>query len=302
MKYETTIVTCLYNCSPYSRIGGRGYSWEYYLAPFSNLLFLNSNIVVYTDTVTKGQVEEFFELNSFTDYKIIVHDLNTYKYSDNIYTLKEALGIIDSNGFVEGEAPFRNDRNHHICLSKTEFLVRTIIEDFFESQYFYWVDGGLFHHGLIPESLGGMERRTIPDVSRLWPQNENSVCNPVFFPKLFKKTSKDLILLGLDDWCRRPSELTNFFEKEKVSHIIGGMFGGKKKAVLDFCKKVEITVDCLFEKNVLSLEEEILSGVFVDSFFDQGYLSFTHWGHDKPDEPNYLHVPPGSNSFYKLFL
>lgn len=302
MHHSTTIVTCLYNCSPYSRIGGRGYGWQHYLAPFSNLLFLDSNIVVFTDEVIKEQVEEFFNLNSFTNYKIIVYDLNSYKHSDNIFRLKETLGVIDSNGLIEGVPYIRNDRNHHICLSKTQFLDRTIKEGLFDTGYYYWVDGGLFHHGLIPYSLGGMELLTKPDATRSWPQNKNSVSNPDFFPKLLKKTSKDLTFLGLDGWYHRPAELTNFFDKEKVTHIVGGLFGGRKKTVVDFCEKVNKVVDCLFDKDVLSLEEEVLSGVFVDNFFDQGYLPFDYWSHDKPDEPNYLGAPPGSNSFYKLFL
>lgn len=303
MHHSTTIVTCLYDCSPFSRIGGRGYSWEYYLAPFSNLLLLNSNIVVFTDTVIKEQVEEFFNLNNFTDYIVIVHDLNSYRHSDSIYKLKESLGIIDSTGVVDKIHPnLRNSRNHHICLSKTEFLLRSIKEQFFNTEYFYWVDGGLFHDALIPQSLGGMELCTIPDRSRMWPQNKSSVSSPALFNKLLEKTSKDLTLLGLDDLYVRPFELKDFFENEKITHIIGGLFGGRKETVVDFCEKVNKVIDCLFDKNILSLEEEVLSGVFADSFFEEGYLPFRYWGHDRPDEPSYLEVPLNSDSFYKLFL
>jgi hypothetical protein len=302
MTKNTTIVTCLYNCSPYSRIGGRGYSWDHYLAPFTNLLFLNSNIVVFTEKHTGEQLQEYFKIHDFTNYKIIIHDLNTYRHSNSIYNLKEKQGIIDKKGLIEGVPYIRNDRNHHICLSKTQFLDRTIKEGLFDTEYFYWVDGGLFHHGLIPYSLGGMELHTKPDETRLWPQNKSSISNPDFFPKLLKKTSKDLTFLGLDGWYHRPAELTNFFDKEKVTHIVGGLFGGRKKTVVEFCEKVNKVVDCLFDEDVLSLEEEVLSGVFVDNFSDQGYLPFNYWSHDEPDEPNHLGAPPGSDSFYKLFL
>lgn len=303
MSSHTTIVTCLYNCSPYSRIGGRGYSWKYYLAPFTNLLSLDSNIVVFTDKVIKEQLEEFFNLNSFTNYKIIIHDLNSYKHSDSIYKLKESLGIIDSEGVVDRMYPnLRNSRNHHICLSKTEFLLRSIKEQFFNTEYFYWIDGGLFHDALIPQSLGGMELFTKPDRSRMWPENKSSVSSPTFFSNLVKKTSKDLTLLGIDNLYVRPFELKDFFEKEKITHIVGGLFGGRRKTVVGFCEKINKVIDCLFDKNILSLEEEVLSGVFADSFFEQSYLPFRCWGHDRPDEPSYLGVPPGSDSFYKLFL
>lgn len=283
-------------------MGGRGYGWYHYLAPFTNLLSLNSNIVVFTEENIGDLVHEYFHAQDFTDYKIVIHDLNTYRHSDNIYKLKEELGFIDEKGLIEGTPKAPRNRNHHICLSKTVFLAWSIKERLFETDDYYWVDGGLFHHGLVPYSLGGMEYMTVPEKNRMWPENENSISNPSFFEKLSKRTPKNLTFLGCDTLSNRSPAHVQFFNKKKITHIIGGLFGGKKNAVLEFCEKVETSVDCLFNNKVLSLEEEIYSGVFADSFSDQGYLSFTHWGHDKPDEPNYLHVPPGSDSFYKLFL
>jgi len=269
---------------------------------FTNLLKLDTNIVVYTDESFEKQVRELFEEYSFTNYRIEIHDLLTYRYSDSIFRIKEEKGIIDENGLVEGLEYIRNDRNHHICLSKVEFLQKSISSKFFDSKYFYWIDGGLFHHGLIPFSMGGMEMLIFPDEKRMWPENKLAISNPTFFTKLRNKTEKDLTFLGLEGWYSRPQYLTEFFSNFKKAHIVGGLFGGEVDALLEFCKQFELKVDCLFANNVLSLEEDILSGVLFDHFTEQNYLPFKYWSHDKPEEPNYLGAPPGSDSFYKLFL
>lgn len=303
-KYNsnTNIVTCLYNFSPYSRIGGRGYGWEHYLAPFYNLTLLDANIILYTDEVLAKKAENFFESIKFKNYKIIVYDITEYRHSDLIFKIKEKEGTIDKKGLVEGLPYIRNDRNHHICLSKIVLILDSLKENYFNSETTFWIDGGLFHHGLIPESLGGMERLTVPDMKRLWPQNKNSVCNPTFFTKLIKKAEKDLVLLGIENYYGRPEHFNKVFKEKKIAHIVGGLFGGKNQTLKYFCEEFEKAVDCLFDNNILSLEEEVLSGVFADRFSDQGYLAFTHWSHDRPEEPNYLEAPPGSDSFYKLFL
>ena len=115
---DVTIVTCIYRYSSYSRMGGRDYGWEHYLAPFCNLLQLNANIVLFTDETIGRKAEEFFELNEYRDYKILIYDLDSFKYSNIIYNLKEQEGIIDKNGLAFRIDPVVNDRNHHICLSK----------------------------------------------------------------------------------------------------------------------------------------------------------------------------------------
>jgi len=297
-----TIVTCIYNSSPGSRMGGRGYGFYHYLAPFTNLLNIGANIHVFTDPVIGEQLGNFFEEHNFEDYKIDIYDLNQYRHSDKIYRIKEELGIINNLGLADEVQYFRNDRNHHICLSKVDFLLKSIDTSNFNTKYTFWVDGGLFDHGLIPETLGGMERLRPPDEQRLWPNNTYAISNPDFFPKLINKTSHGLVLLGLANYHSRPLALNKFFKSDKVAHIVGGLFGGENSLLESFCKEFQGTVDCLFEDNLLYLEEEILSGVFADKFLDQGFLPFTHWSHDRPEEPNWLEAPPGSDSFYKLFL
>jgi hypothetical protein len=298
-----TLVTAIYNHSPHSRIGGRGYSWKDYVAPFENLIHLGCNIVVYTQDSLLPVIQEYFSKKDFSNYKVVPYNLDNYKHSDSIYELKELSNIIDKNGLAEDRSIVDNDRNYHLCLSKTYFLSEAIKNNYFETENYYWIDGGLFHHGLFPESLGGVERRTVPNPNNYWPQNQQSLCNPSFFEKLNNKVKDKLLFIGIDSYYSRHLTLieSNLASPDKVTHVVGGIFGGDKSKVLELCDKFNDKISKIISAKILTLEEEVLSIIYEESFQDQGYIKFTHWGHDKPNERNYLGVKPGSNSFYKIF-
>ena len=76
MSTNNTLVTAIYYHTPTSRIGGRGYTWAHYAAPFENLLNLDANIVVYTHDPIENSIKEFFDSKNFTNYKLINYDLN----------------------------------------------------------------------------------------------------------------------------------------------------------------------------------------------------------------------------------
>ena len=166
---KNTIVTAIYFSSPMSRMGGRAYTFEHYVAPFRNFLNLDCNIVVYSHLSEMGKIEEFFKKYNFNNYKLVEFDLENYKNSDKIYEIKEKQGLINENGLISDVLLMSNDRNHHLCLLKPYFLKHTIESNFFESENYYWVDAGLFHHGISPETYGGIERLTRVNEKNYWP-------------------------------------------------------------------------------------------------------------------------------------
>jgi len=299
---KNTIVTAIYLSSPYSRMGGRGYSFEFYEAPFRNLLNLGCNIVVYTDETEHDKIKDFFDRYEFTDYKLIKYDLNNFILSDKIYELKVNDNIIDENGLISGLSYFSNDRNHHLCLQKPYFLQHTINNNIFESENYYWVDAGLFHHGLFPETYGGIEKFTRVNDKNYWPQLNDSVCNPTLFETLETKNSTGLIFMGIDNYYGASSWFNKYTNEFKLTHIIGGLFGGNKDLVLDLCSDFNSIINQILNDNHLTLEEEVLSLLFSRSYHYYDYLSFSTWYHDIPTDPNYFGMDSTAKSFYKLFL
>ena len=299
---KDTIVTAIYFSSPYSRIGGRGYSFEFYEAPFRNLLNLGCNIVVYTDETEHDKIKDFFEKYNFTDYKLIKYDLNNFIASDKIYEFKVRDNIIDENGLISGSSYSSNDRNHHLCLQKPYFLQHTININIFESECYYWVDAGLFHHGLFPETYGGIEKFTKVNEKNYWPQLNESICNPTLFKRLENKNSTNLIFMGIDNYYGSSSWFSNYSEQFKHTHIIGGLFGGNKNFVLDLCTDFNNLIGNILNDGYLTLEEEVLSILFSTKYHQYNYLSFKTWYHDIPTDPNYFGLDSTAESFYKIFL
>jgi hypothetical protein len=162
--------------------------------------------------------------------------------------------------------------------------------------YYYWIDAGLSHTGLIPEKyLSG------PGYRRYF---ESSLFNNKFLENLINKTNDKFLIISKEN-SRNFWENTvdrQFYKKYDNSvHIIGGLFGGKKE-VLDtittqFINNLKSVIE--FQKK-LFLEEHFLSLIYQNNKDIFTTLDFDVWWH----EDNYKESPPGfftkNKSFYKI--
>lgn len=294
-----TLVTAIYYSSPYTRMGGRGYTFEFYEAPFKNILNLGCNIVIYSHNSEKGKIINFMDKYQFSEYVIIDYDLDNFLYSDKIYELKENEELIDKYGLKNNKDYIANDRNHHLCLSKLNFLNMSIDNNYFNSKKYFWIDAGLFHHGIFPETFGGIEKYTKVNEINYFPEKLHSVCNPNLIDVLLKKNKAEYILMGLEGY---PASLWWFdvCDKPKKEHIIGGLFGGNIEFINSITTKFNTLMYNILYNNKLTLEEEIFS--IINSNEQYNYLSFNTWYHDVPVDPNYFGIDTSAKSFYKLFL
>lgn len=299
---KNTIVTAIYYSSPMSRMGGRAYTFEHYVAPFRNFLNLDCNIVVYSHESEIEKIDNFFKHYNFENYKILNFDLNNYKNSDKIYKLKEKEGLINEFGLMSDKMLMANDRNHHLCLLKPFFLKDAIENNFFESENYYWVDAGLFHHGIFPETHGGIERLTKVNEKNYWPNLKENICNPEMFNRLESKNNSGFIFMGIDQYYGPTHWFNLYTESNKITHIIGGLFGGKKEIVLELAKDFEEMSDKIIQDGILTLEEEVLSILFTEKYKKYNYIGFNNWYHDVPTVPNYFGVSSNAKSFYKIFI
>lgn len=263
---KDTVVTAIYHYSYQSRMGGRNYTFEYYENPFRNILSLNVNLIVFSHINEIDKIKNFFERNNFSDYKIIEYDLENYIFSDKIYDIKEKKLIIDKNGLMPGNSYIMNDRNHHLCLSKIDFLNMAILGNYYVSDNYYWVDAGLFHNGLIPSSFGGMERYLKPDELNFWPNNKNNLCKPTLINNL-KKDNK-LLFIGLTNAYLIPSWWNEVTRTNKQIHIVGGIFGGDKDEILKIHSKFKILTEEVLKLNQLTLEEDILTIIVLENNYN----------------------------------
>lgn len=297
---KDTLVTAVYHSSFESRMGGRNCTFEYYENPFRNLLNLDKNIIVFSHQNEIDKIRNFFDRNNFSNYKIMDYDLNNYILSDKIYQLKEEQQIIDKNGLKQGSPSYLNHRNTHLCLMKINFLNMAISGNYFDSENYYWVDAGLFHNGIIPNSFGGMEKFLTPVESTFWPSNQNNICKPGLIEKLkIKNNNANLLFVGIEH-IFRPTWWFKITQTNKKIHIIGGIFGGNRDAITNLHKKFNSIVEKIFELNELTLEEDILSIIVLENEYD--YIKFSSWYHDIVTDSCYYGISTDTNSFYKIFL
>ena len=113
-----------------------------------------------------------------------------------------------------------------MCLSKPFFLKNAIESNFFDSENYYWIDAGLFHHGIFPETHGGIEKFTRVNNKNYWPVLEKSVCNPTMIERLESKNKSGYIFIGQDGYSVPTPWYHNFCDINKMTHIVGGLFGG----------------------------------------------------------------------------
>ena len=302
---DITIVTAIYHYSYYSRMGGRNYSFEFYENPFRNLLSLGANIVVFSHQSEIPKVADFFARSKFHNFRIIDYDLEHYRLSNEIYALKEKMGIINESGLVDGVAIFANDRNTHLCLSKIDFLEMAIRADYFNSERFFWIDAGLFHNGIIPHSIGGMERFLKPDESLFWPNNANNICRP----SLLRNFDGELNFCTLVNsfstpnwWNKITFNDSGYCDSPKTRHVIGGIFGGTKSSVIKLCKIFNDTATRVIESGELTLEEDVLSIIVAKntSIDVVKERRFETWYHDVRSDSCYTDTG-GLKGFYKVF-
>lgn len=297
---KDTIITACYHYSYDSRMGGRNYTFEFYENPFRNLLSLGMNIVVFSNGTEIEKIKSFFQRNNFENYKVIDYDLNNYRYSNLIYTIKENKQIIDSNGLIPGISFTKNDRNIHLCLSKIDFLKMAIQNEYFMSDRYYWIDAGLFHNGLFPMSFGGCERYLKPKEENFWPENKKNLCDPGLIERVNEKNNnEDLLFIGMTSFSS-PGWWDLVSAKNKKAHIVGGIFGGSKNKIIELHHKFESKIEQILTNGHLTLEEDVLSTIVAENNYN--FLTFDTWFHDVASDPCYYGNPGKNKSFYKIFM
>lgn len=305
---DLAFVTALYYHSPLSRIGGRGWGMEHWAAPARNLLSLDIPLIVYTHEHERVKLESFFQRFGYTKYKIIVEDLEDFYRSDQIFELKESNGIINSAELANTEFYNENNRNHHLCLQKINWLQKHASEGTFNASKYCWIDFGLFHHGLFPDSLGGAEKLQPIRDEDFWPMNQISMFQPKLARGIIDSIDPGKFLCihhGNEPVNTKLLKMMDVEERDNKGYIIGGLFGGDKNIISFMHEKFNQLVDRAFENQMLVLEEPFLS-VLYSTYHDMcKSFKFENWYHDCPGGDGVdrccYGVDSSVYSFYKIF-
>jgi hypothetical protein len=294
-----TLVSAIYGHGPQTIIGGRGRSIEFYTSTLRNIANLELPLVLFTSPDQTDKTEDILRPYFKNNLKIISRDIEDFKYFDRfIKWKKEKVNLTQ----------IVNDRNETLCYSKIFWLREIAESNFFSTEKFAWIDSGLFHHGIFPEAVGGVELLTNPPADIYYPISKNNIFTPNFGRKLTNRVQRDKMFFistimqgdtsALIEFIRdhyNPSH--QYFNK----HLVGGFFGSSKDTICKFADLFDDFLCKILDDEIYVYEEPVFSTIYnvYPELFD--LESFYTWYFFSPGERTSMLAEDG-DSFYKVFL
>ena len=279
-------ITCIYGDLYGTELGGRPSRFGHYLNSLLSLLKMtDADFVCYTSSREIERLKNFFYVDnniSEDKLKFELSNLRATRYED---LLQKYKNYDDAK---------KSDRCFEIQYQKFSWWWN---EDK-TYDYYYWIDAGLSHSGLIPNKY-----LTIKSGPRTF--YESSMFNNEFLKNLISFSDDKFFLIGKDNdrnfWSQTvdPKWYTDY---DRRIHIIGGLFGGKKELWDTLVPMFENYADRIIEEDKRPFPEELFMTLmyhnhpeyFVRKHFD------TWWCRDNAprETPDSYFVE--NKSFYKI--
>lgn len=280
VKFITAIYSDLYG----TEFGGRQSRKDHYRFSLLSLLKMtDADFLCYTSEREIKNLENFFyNQNGISKEKLRfnVFDLSKIEISTTINEVKNFNQIRKS------------DRCYEIQYSKFFWFKNEDVT----YDYYYWIDAGLSHTGLIPDKyLSGQGYRRY---------FECSLFNNKFLKNLINKTNHKFLILSKENsrnFWENTVDRQFYNQYDNSVHIIGGLFGGKRE-VFELVSNlfIDYLLSVIKTQKKLFLEEHILSLMYQNHKELFNTLNFDVWWH----EDNYKDSPPEfftiNKSFYKI--
>lgn len=277
-KNKTLFVTCFYNNLNNTQLGGRVGRVHHYIHSLKTLLNLGSDFVIYTSPEDKEYLESQIDFTRYSsNVRVIIYDL--FSHPNHDYFQEKLNGT-------------KSDRCYEIMHNKTSWIKNHLSEDY---EFYYWIDCGLSHGGLFPSRY-----RT---GNSFYDFFSCSLFNPTMVENLNKVEDKITILYGDQDKHlleRRANH--NFYhniDSIENCHIVGGMFGGSKNKVSEFCGLSEQVLNEMISYGALDMEEALYTIIYQRNKDMFNKLQFTTWHHEESDMAQYNYE--NEIYFYRIF-
>lgn len=287
-KPSVKFITCIYSDLYGSELGGRPHRLNHYRWSLLSLLKMSdADFVCYTSDREYDELVNFFHKeNDIPENRLEIktYNLNKTPYVELLSQYK------DINKIKSGDR----------CLEIQYMKMKWFLSENGEYDYYYWVDAGLSHCGLIPNkylTLNGPHNRGY---------YESPLFNNVFLKNLIKYSEDKFVIIGKENdrnyWSGTVNPI-HFNEFNRTIHIIGGLFGGKKELWGDLVDKFN---DYLFtvtkSDNKCYHEEDILTLMYRNHEKSFKMLYFETWWHEdeKMSGVNMVEHTKENKSFYKI--
>jgi hypothetical protein len=282
-------ITSIYSNLSGTELGGRPSRRDHYRWGLLSLLKMtNSDFVCYTSEEEFEDLYDFFHVQNMvsTDkLKLVKYDLSNHYFLDLFKKYKDYEGAK------------RGDR----CIEIQYMKFIWFLSEDMSYDYYFWVDAGLSHCGLIPNKYltpGGPHNRGY---------YESSLFNNTFLENLIKNTEDKFTVIGKENdrhYWSGTVDPKHFFNYNRSYHIIGGLFGGKKElwnTIVELFKKYVYKVT--EEDGRLYHEEDIMTVIFRNYEDMFKMYDFDIWWHENERIPGIQDMSEyvkTRKSFYKI--
>jgi hypothetical protein len=287
-NYKVKFITSIYSNLYGTELGGRPNRHGHYRWSLLSLLKMNeADFICYTSEEELSSLEQFFynENNISRDkLQLSVFNLNNNEFSEIIGQYKDVEGIK------------RGDR----CIEIQYMKFIWFLSEDMSYDYYFWVDAGLSHCGLIPNKY------LIPGGPHNQGYYESSLFNNKFLKNLIINTENKFTLIGKENernfWSGTVNPI-HFINYDRSIHIIGGVFGGKKELwepIIDLFKNYVYKVSEHDKR--LYHEEDIMTLMFrnhPELFYNYYFETWWHENERIAGTDMSEHVK-NNKSFYKI--
>ena len=282
VKFITSIYSDLYGTEFGGRIGRNGH---YRYSLLSLLKMSDADFLCYTSDREIESLKQFFyvEHNVSPDkLKFQIFDIANTKFKDLI------------NQYKNVEETKKSDRCIEVQYSKFHWWWN---EDK-SYDYYYWIDAGLSHCGLIPNKYLSGEH----------PQQkfyESSLFSNSFLHNLIEDTNNKFFIIGKENDRNYWSGTVDrrwYKEYDRSIHVIGGLFGGHRDKWDEVVTLFEhYTETIISEDKGLPHEENIMSLMWVNhpELFERKHFDIW-WCRDNAPQGVTEELFQQNKSFYKI--
>ena len=229
------------------------HKYKEYLEWTNNLLKINASMVFFIDKsminiIRKMRPKEYE--NKTIWIPIQIKDFYTFKHFNKDFIETHKIDI---------EKRIHNVPLYLIWAEKCKFLEKAVINNYFNSKCFYWIDAGYFR-----------DSRKIKKYLNNWPSTKNCFKDPRVIFNVLRNISKSEI-----------EGLTNFNksihkEFQKKINVGGNMFGGQAEYIKTFSNLYYNTIKLFIKKKIFIGKDQNLFALIVFLHPETFKLVYSH--------------------------
>lgn len=282
VKFITSIYSDLYG----TEFGGRINRGSHYRFSLLSLLKMtDADFLCYTSDRELESLIKFF----YEDYQISPEKLKFQVFDISQTKFKDLI-----NQHKNVEETKKSDRCIEVQYSKFHWWWN---EDK-SYEYYYWIDAGLSHCGLIP-------LKYLTDEGLIRRYYESSLFNNEFLKNVVEETNDKFLIIGKENdrnfWSGTVDRKW-YTEYERDLHIIGGLFGGHKSKWDEIVSLFEGYVSNIISEDTnIPHEEHVMSLMYYNhkELFERKHFDIW-WCRDSSPKGVSEELFQNNKSFYKI--